>query len=144
MQACSSVIRFHANIRARPAGIKIPAQRDWLGAGHPGRGASEPIMRPSDSPEQDAAAAAEHTQAEFAHSALENLFEVSPNAIFVTDAQGVIRAANPRATELFGYSHEELIAMPVESLVPHGFARGIPVTGRTTTRTHAPGRWARP
>jgi PAS domain-containing protein len=36
-------------------------------------------------------------RAEFAHSALENLFDVSPDAIFVTDSQGVIRGANPRA-----------------------------------------------
>jgi len=78
-------------------------------------------MRPSDSPEQDAAAAAEQERAAYAQSALDNLFEVSPNAIFVTDTQGVIRAANPRATELFGYSHEELIAMPVENLVPQRF-----------------------
>ena len=53
-------------------------------------------MRPSDSPEQDAAAAAEHERAEYAQSALENLFDVSPDAIFVTDVQGVIRGANPR------------------------------------------------
>ena len=57
-------------------------------------------MRPSDSPDQDAAAAAEHQRAQFAHSALENLFDVSPDAIFVTDAEGVIRGANPRAAEL--------------------------------------------
>ncbi|MGO9336553.1 MAG: sigma 54-interacting transcriptional regulator [Terracidiphilus sp.] len=78
-------------------------------------------MRPSDSPEQDAAAAAEHARAGYAQSALDNLFEVSPNAIFVTDADGVIRAANPRSTELFGHSQAELIGMPVEILVPLRF-----------------------
>jgi PAS domain S-box-containing protein len=77
-------------------------------------------MRPSDSPE-DAATAAGQDRAQFAHAALENLFEVSPDAIFVTDAQGVIRGANPRAAELFGYTQAELIGKPIESLVPERF-----------------------
>jgi formate hydrogenlyase transcriptional activator len=78
-------------------------------------------MRLSDSPEQDAAAAAENPPAEFAKFALENLFEVSPNAIFVTDAKGTIRSANPRATELFGYTNKEFIGRPIEMLVPQRF-----------------------
>jgi formate hydrogenlyase transcriptional activator len=92
-------------------------------------------MRPSDSPEQDAAAAAEHVRAEFAQSALDNLFEVSPNAIFVTDTQGVIRAANPCATELFGHSPADLIGMPVESLVPLRF-RGHHPSHRENYNAH--------
>jgi len=67
----------------------------------------------------DKAALAEQDWAEFAHSALENLFDVSPNAIFVTNAQGIIRAANPRAAELFGYSQAEFYGMPTENLIPH-------------------------
>jgi formate hydrogenlyase transcriptional activator len=78
-------------------------------------------MRPSDSPEQDAAAAAENARAEFAQIALDNLFEVSPNAIFVTDAEGVIRSANPSATELFGHTHADLIGMPIDNLIPRRF-----------------------
>jgi PAS domain S-box-containing protein len=83
-------------------------------------------MRLSDSPEEDAAAAAKHEPAEFAHSALENLFDVSPDAIFVTDATGVIRGANPRAAELFGYTQVELFGQPIENLVPERFRRGHP------------------
>jgi PAS domain S-box-containing protein len=75
-------------------------------------------MRPSDSPEPDAAAATQTSRAEFAHFALENLFEFTPDAIFVTDAGGLIRSANPRAVELFGYSQAEFQGMPVENLVP--------------------------
>jgi formate hydrogenlyase transcriptional activator len=75
-------------------------------------------MRPSDSPEPDAAAVAQAGRAEFARFALENLFEFTPNAIFVTDSQGLIRSANPRASELFGYSQAEFRGMPVETLVP--------------------------
>jgi PAS domain S-box-containing protein len=78
-------------------------------------------MRPSDSPEQDAAALAEQCRAEFAHPALEDLFTFSPDAIFVTDSQGVIRGANPRATELFGYTQAELSGKPVEDLLPERF-----------------------
>jgi len=78
-------------------------------------------MHSSDSPEEDAAKAAEVQRAEFAQSALENLFDVSPDAIFVTDAQGMIRGANPRAAELFGYAQAELLGLPIESLVPERF-----------------------
>jgi PAS domain S-box-containing protein len=58
------------------------------------------------------------TPSKFARIALENLFEISPDAIVVTDADGVIREANPRATELFRYTHDELIGMMVDELVP--------------------------
>ncbi len=83
-------------------------------------------MRPSDSPEQDAAAVAAHERAQFAQSALENLFDVSPDAIFVTDSEGVIRGANPRAAELFGHTQAELIGQPIENLVPERFRRNHP------------------
>lgn len=83
-------------------------------------------MRPSDSPEQDAAATARTERAEFAHFALENLFDISPDAIVVTDATGTIRAANPRAAELFGHTPDELIGKPVEELVPERFRRRHP------------------
>ena len=78
-------------------------------------------MRTPDSPGQDAAAAAGIARAEFAQFVLDNLFEGTPNAIFVTDAQGVIRVANPRATELFGYPHGELIGLAIEALIPQRF-----------------------
>ena len=78
-------------------------------------------MRLSDSPEEDAAATAEVKRAGFAHLALENLFDISPDAIFVTDAHGIIRGANPRSAELFGYSESELVGQPIESLVPERF-----------------------
>jgi formate hydrogenlyase transcriptional activator len=83
-------------------------------------------MSSSNFPLQDKAVMAEQGPAEFAQSALENLFEVSPDAIFVTNAQGVIRGANPRAVELFGHSKSELLGQPVEILVPHRFRGGHP------------------
>jgi PAS domain S-box-containing protein len=92
-------------------------------------------MRLSDSPEKDAAAAAGNARAEFAQSALEDLFEVSPDAIFVTDAQGVIRGANPRAAQLFGHTQAELIGQPIENLVPQRF-RGRHPSHRENYHAH--------
>jgi len=92
-------------------------------------------MRPSDSPEEFAATAAENNRAEFAQSALENLFEVSPDAIFVTDAQGVIHGANPRAAELFGHTQAELVGQPIENLVPERF-RGRHPSHRENYNAH--------
>ncbi len=53
--------------------------------------------------------------------ALEDLFEFSPDGILIADAGGVIRDANPRASELFGYTADELMGMNVEALVPERF-----------------------
>jgi len=62
----------------------------------------------------------------FAQNTIERLFEFSPDAILVSDGNGVMRAANPRAEELFGYASEELIGQPVEMLVPARFRNGHP------------------
>jgi formate hydrogenlyase transcriptional activator len=82
-------------------------------------------MRLSDSPEKDAAAV-KHVRAEFAKFALESLFQFSPDAFLVTDAEGIIRGANPRAAEMFGYTQAELIGRPVESLIPERFRKAHP------------------
>jgi formate hydrogenlyase transcriptional activator len=63
----------------------------------------------------------EQNRAPIAYMALEDLFEFSPDGILITDAGGVIRDANPRAAELFGYTADELIGMSVEVLVPERF-----------------------
>ena len=83
-------------------------------------------MLPFDSPKREASTRSSPDPAEFAQLALENLFEVSPDAIFVTDSHGVIRGANPRAAELFGYTQMELIGQPIESLVPERFRKRHP------------------
>jgi PAS domain S-box-containing protein len=78
-------------------------------------------MRPSDFPRQDAPHASESRQTGFAQATIEHLFEFSPDGILVTDGQGVIREANPRVAELFGYGRDELIGQPIEILVPQRF-----------------------
>jgi PAS domain S-box-containing protein len=45
------------------------------------------------------------------------LFDSGPDAVICVDAEGAVIAANPRAVELFGYEPEELIGLPIESIV---------------------------
>lgn len=56
----------------------------------------------------------------------QDLFVSSPDAVIVAAADGRILEANPRVEQLFGYSREELIGQPVESLVPERFRPGHP------------------
>lgn len=83
-------------------------------------------MRLSDSPEQDAASAVGESRAKFVQFALANLFAVSPSAVFVTDEQGAILRANPRATELFGYTQSEFLSRRIEDLIPERFRAAHP------------------
>jgi formate hydrogenlyase transcriptional activator len=78
-------------------------------------------MRPSELPEQGSTAEEKRIPAGLAQITLEHLFEICPDAILVTDRDGLVRNANPRAEELFGYTHEELLGRPVEMLVPQRF-----------------------
>ena len=82
-------------------------------------------MGSSDSPEQDTAAT-QNVEPRFAQNTIERLFEFSPDAILVTDRDGIMRVANPRAEELFGYSAAELTGKPIEMLVPQRFRSGHP------------------
>ena len=83
-------------------------------------------MRPPEFPEQDATGGAGSSSPEFSPSMLENLFSFSPDAILVTDPTGLIRGANPRASELFGYPQTELVGMSVDDMVPERFRRNHP------------------
>ncbi len=42
----------------------------------------------------------------------------APDGYLVVDAEGVIRDANPKAEQLFGWGRDELVGSPVEMLVP--------------------------
>ena len=54
---------------------------------------------------------------ELARSAL----DAAPDALIITDAQGIIRFANRQASLLFGYAHDELVGMHLERLIPERF-----------------------
>ncbi len=45
----------------------------------------------------------------------------APDAMVIIGGSGLIAAANRQVTAMFGYSHDELIAKPVESLIPERF-----------------------
>jgi PAS domain S-box-containing protein len=66
---------------------------------------------------------------------LDDLFEFSPDGILITDAAGILREANQRAAELFGYSADELVGMSVEALVPERF-RDLHPSHRQNYTTH--------
>jgi len=80
---------------------------------------------PMGSSEQDAGAE-ERLPAGLAQAIIERLFEFCPDAILIANSGGVVLEANPRAEELFGYSHEEFVGQPVEILVPQRFREGHP------------------
>lgn len=67
---------------------------------------------------------------------LERLFEASPDALLLTDHQGLIIRANQRVETTFGYTREELLGQPVEILVPEKV--------RHLHRTHRKEYYARP
>ena len=47
-----------------------------------------------------------------------SVLELAPDGLMVVDANGVIRLANARCEQLFGYTRDELIGQSVEMLVP--------------------------
>jgi PAS domain S-box-containing protein len=83
-------------------------------------------MQRSNSPEQGEATEARQNRAEFAQILIENHFAISPDAIIMSDARGLISEVNPRALEMFGYERDELIGMPIETLVPKRFRERHP------------------
>ncbi|HEV2369023.1 MAG TPA: sensor domain-containing diguanylate cyclase, partial [Acidimicrobiales bacterium] len=52
----------------------------------------------------------------------EHLLDAAPVAIVVSDEAGIIRYANHRTAELFGYEPAELVGQELEKLVPSRFA----------------------
>jgi len=56
----------------------------------------------------------------------ENFFEFSPDAIVVTDEDGWITNVNSQAEGAFGYTREELLGLPVETLIPERFRPAHP------------------
>ncbi len=59
------------------------------------------------------------TADEAAHDALLGvLWKTAPDAIMVVDSQAIIRDFNPAGETIFGYSHDEMIGMPVVTILP--------------------------
>ncbi len=51
----------------------------------------------------------------------QQLFDSNPDAIVITNREGLVERVNTRVRSLFGYSGDELIAQPVEVLLPQRF-----------------------
>jgi PAS domain S-box-containing protein len=66
----------------------------------------------------------------------EKLFEASPDAIVVTDAEGRITSINSQVERLFGYGRQQLIDQSVEILVPDRFRHAHP-GHRNAYKSHA-------
>src|SRR5262249_29370228 len=47
-----------------------------------------------------------------------SVLELAPDGLIVVDDKGIVRLANAKCEELFGYSRAELVGQPVETLVP--------------------------
>ena len=69
----------------------------------------------------------------------QRIFEFSPDALLVVDAEGRIVLANTQGETLFGYTRSELIGQTLEKLVPARFAARH-VEHRTHYNTVAHGR----
>ncbi|MDH3458881.1 MAG: PAS domain S-box protein, partial [Gemmatimonadota bacterium] len=68
---------------------------------------------------------------------LAELLENSPEAIVLTDPQGLIRRVNRPFTELFGYTPEEILGRDIDSLL---MPQDLPTGGRSITQQVASGQ----
>lgn len=62
-----------------------------------------------------------HSHANASHKnkrRLEVIFDASPDALLIIDANGVITMANHQVTRLFGFQHDEVIGQVCETLMP--------------------------
>ena len=53
-----------------------------------------------------------------AEDAFRSVLESAPDAIVICDEAGVIVLVNRRAEKLFGYGREQMVAAPLELLIP--------------------------
>jgi formate hydrogenlyase transcriptional activator len=60
----------------------------------------------------------------------ERLFEVSPDAIVVSDKEGRITQVNAQVAKFFGYDRSELLGQPIEILIPERFRHTHPAHRR--------------
>jgi len=61
------------------------------------------------------------TQRKIEENRFRSLVESAPDAVVIVNQKGEIQVVNAQTQELFGYSREELIGKPVETLVPERF-----------------------
>lgn len=57
---------------------------------------------------------------------IRSIFDATPDAMLISDEQGVITMVNQQAEHLLGYTISELLGQPIEILVPERFRAGHP------------------
>ena len=69
------------------------------------------------------------------HSALKQLVELSPDALLVIDAHGIITHANAVLAQLFGFALDQVLSQALETLLPERI-RSAHLTHRSAYLTH--------
>lgn len=70
-----------------------------------------------------------------------DLFELSPDALFLTNEHGIIERINTQAEILFGYKKVRLLGKPIDKLLPQLFRKGTPSTGQVINASLNAGQW---
>jgi PAS domain S-box-containing protein len=69
------------------------------------------------------------------HIALKRLVDLSPDALLVIDAHGVITHANAALAQLFGFALDQVLSQPLETLLPERI-RSAHITHRSAYLAH--------
>jgi len=69
---------------------------------------------------------------------IENLFELSPEALFLEDSEGKVLDVNQEACEMLGYEKAELLGQDVDKIVPEGAPVYLPGEIDEATRSGKP------
>jgi diguanylate cyclase (GGDEF)-like protein/PAS domain S-box-containing protein len=71
---------------------------------------------------------------------LQSFFDATPDALLISDANGIITLANQQVQSLLGFTVEELIGQSIESLVPERFQARHPALRASYATTPTPRR----
>ena len=90
-------------------------------------------------------AASKHTESELRKSeaTLRAIFESASQGLVAAGEGGRIGFANHMAESMFGYAAEELLGLPIETLIPPGLPNATGIIARNISRRHVRGQWVK-